>query len=320
MLLPPSPRRRPAGFTLVELLVVVAIIATLIGLLLPAVQAARESARATQCKNNLREVGLALHHYHDHMKRFPSGWRGISSGHVPPQSADDQPGWGWAAELLPQIEQDGLFQQINLRKPLYDPANVAIHQSVRAAIVPVFLCASDGRGPTESQAGLFTIGTDDGTDEADGAVEFHEVDGSPLVPLCEIGKSNYVGVYGTTEVDEAPAAGNGTFFRNSQVGLRDLFDGTSKTLLVGERRSRLGCSTWAGVVAGSKAQRVRTVGVADHTPNHPEGHFDDFSSMHPSGVHFVFGDASVHRLADSIDEEAFKALCTRQGGETADGY
>ena len=173
MLLPPCPRRRPAGFTLVELLVVVAIIATLIGLLLPAVQAARESARATQCKNNLREVGLALHHYHDHMKRFPSGWRGTRPGHVPPQPTDDQPGWGWAAELLPQIEQDGLFHRIDARKPLYDPANVAIHQSVRSAIVPVFLCASDGRGPTESQAGLFTIGADDGADEADETVEYH---------------------------------------------------------------------------------------------------------------------------------------------------
>jgi hypothetical protein len=85
--------------------------------------------------------------------------------------------------------------------------------------------------------------------------------------------------------------------------------------MVGERHSKLGCSTWAGVVAGAKAQRVRNVGVADHSPNHPDHHFDDFTSKHPSGVHFLLGDASVRRLNDQIDEEVFKAICTRAGGE-----
>lgn len=320
MLHPTSSHRRRSGFTLVELLVVVAIVGTLIGLLLPAVQAVRESARATQCRNNLRELGLALHHVHDHVNRFPAGWRGVASGSAPPRPADDQPGWGWGAELLPQIEQDGLFHRIDMRKPLYDPADIAIHQDVRISPVPMFLCASDGQGPGETQFGLFMIGADDGGDEAGEGEEFHEVDGAALAPLCEIGKSNYVGVYGTLEVDEAPAAGNGIFFRNSRIGFRHLTDGTSKTLLVGERRSILGGSTWAGVVAGSKAQRVRNVGIADHVPNHPDGHFDDFSSLHPGGVHFVFADASVRRLGDSIDEEAYKALCTRQGGETLGDY
>jgi prepilin-type N-terminal cleavage/methylation domain-containing protein len=313
--------KRGAGFTLVELLVVIAIIGVLVALTLPAVQAARESGRATHCKNNLRQLGIALHHYHDHMQRFPSGWRGVTSGHDPAEPGDDRPGWGWAAELLPQLEQDGLFRQINFKKPLYDPADTAVHQSVRETAVPAFLCPSDIKGPTDSGTGLFVIGADDGTDEAGSEEhEFHEVDGSDLTPLCEIGKSNYIGVFGTLEVDEAPAAGDGIFFRNSRIGFRDLFDGASRTLMAGERRARLGCSTWAGVVPGSKAQRVRTVGISDHAPNHPEGHFDDFSSLHPTGVHFVFADASVHRLADSIDEQVYKALCTRRGGETAEGY
>jgi len=312
----PQPARRSAGFTLVELLVVIAIVGVLVGLLLPAVQAARESGRATQCRNNLRQIGVALHHYHDHKQRFPAGWEGVVKGHDPVAAVDDQPGWGWATRLLPQIEQSALYDRIDFTKPLYDPSSPATHADVRAAIVQAFLCASDVRGPTDS-GGAFAIGADDGQEETTvGGVLYHEVDGGPFATLCTVGKSNYIGVFGTAEVDEAPAAGDGVFFRNSRVGFRDIADGTSKTLMAGERHARLGGSTWAGVVAGAKAQRVRNVGVADHAPNHPEHHFDDFTSMHPSGVHFLFGDASVQRLSDGIDEAVYHALCTRRGGES----
>ena len=111
---------------------------------------------------------------------------------------------------------------------------------------------------------------------------------------------------------ESGRAGTGVAFHN-------ILDGTSHTVMIGERHAKYGCSTWAGVVAGSKAQRVRNVGVGDHTPNNPEHHFDDFTSQHPAGVHFVFGDASVRRLNDSIDESVYQALCTRQGGEPSGG-
>mgnify|MGYP003344918406 FL=1 len=125
------------------------------------------------------------------------------------------------------------------------------------------------------------------------------------------------GVFGTIEVDDAPGAGNGMFFRSSRLGMRDILDGTSKTLLVGERHGRLGGSTWAGVVTGAKAARIRIVGVADHTPNDRHHHFDDFTSNHPTGVHFLVGDGSVQRIDDTIDEGVYKALCTRAGGESA---
>jgi len=325
-----SPSTRPAAgiavpanraFTLVELLVVIAIIGTLVGLLLPAVQAARESGRAVQCKNNLHQIGVALHHFHDHARRFPPGWRGVRSGHDPAVAGDDQPGWGWAADLLPQIEEEGLHSQIDFAKPLFDAANPLVHQSVRTASATVFRCPSDAAVSIDTAPGVFTIGTDDGTEETTvGGELYRKVDGGPFPPLCDVGRSNYVGMFGTNEVDEAPAAGNGVFYRNSRVAISQITDGTGKTILIGERHSRLGGSIWAGVVAGAKAQRVRTVGIGDHVPNSAEGHFDDFSSMHPSGVHFLFGDTSVRRINDGIDEAVYRALCTRQGGESTAGF
>src|SRR5437773_167530 len=101
------PRRRPA-FTLTELLVVIAIIGILIALILPAVQRVRQAADRTMCINNLKQMGLAMHMYHDVNKVFPPGYLGIPG----PNATDDDPGWGWAAYLLPQIEQTALYNQI----------------------------------------------------------------------------------------------------------------------------------------------------------------------------------------------------------------
>ena len=320
---PGRPRSdRHAGFTLVELLVVIAIIGTLVGLLLPAVQSAREAARATQCRNNLHQIGIALHHYHDHKQRFPAGWAGVPSGHDPAEAEDDLPGWGWGSDLLPQLEATTLFDRIDRARPIFDPAQPGLHAAERRAVVPAFLCASDIPGPSAAGEGVFAIAAASDEHDADDHDHDHEadhpaepVDGPPHTALCDLGKSNYVGVFGTGEVDEAPSAGDGVFFRNSRIGFRGMLDGSSKTLVVGERHSRLGSSTWTGVVAGSNAQRVRNVGIADHTPNHPSHHFDDFTSLHPTGVHFLSGDASVRRIDDSIDETVYRALCTRAGGE-----
>ena len=305
-----------SAFTLVELLVVIAIIGILIGLLLPAVQSARESARANACKNNIRQVGVALHHVHDHQKRLPSGWLGVAPSQEADAPEDDNPGWGWAAALLPQMEESNTYSSIDFTKPIYDDADPSVHQSVRERRVTPLLCPSDVVGPTES-GGLFDIGKDDGEEETEfNGVLYHQVDGGPLPTLCKVAKSNFVGVFGYTEVDDAPAAGQGVFFRNSKIGFHQITDGLSKTLMVGERSSRLGGSTWAGVLVDAKAQRVRNVGIADHTPNNPQGHFDDFSSGHPTGVHFLYADGSVQRINDLIDETIYQSLTTRAGGET----
>src|SRR5262249_27210741 len=128
-----SIRRR--GFTLIELLVVIAIIAVLIALLVPAVQKVREAAARIQCTNNLKQIGLALHSYHDTMKVFPAGY----VSRVDPKDDDLGPGWGWAAYLLDHLEQGNLKRQINFPLDIGNNANAA----ARVQSLPVFLCPSD---------------------------------------------------------------------------------------------------------------------------------------------------------------------------------
>jgi prepilin-type N-terminal cleavage/methylation domain-containing protein len=279
---------RRSAFTLVELLVVIAIIGVLVALLLPAIQAAREAARASQCKNSLKQLGLALHGYHDVMNQLPAGWIG--------NGPEGPPGWGWPTALLAYFEQKNLAESgIRFHLPIDHPQNLA----ARETVLPLLLCSSDGH------AKQFTIGADD----ALGA----NIDGG--TPLFKIARSNYVGMFGTLEVEDEASNGDGVFFHNSRVRFAEITDGLSNTLVVGERNAAFGGSLWAGVVDGAAEAMVRIVGVADHTPNHPSLHFDDFASYHPSGVHFLVGDGSVRRFNDSIDHGVYQGLATRAGGE-----
>jgi prepilin-type N-terminal cleavage/methylation domain-containing protein len=281
-----SNRRR--AFTLVELLVVIAIIGMLVALMLPAVQAAREAARAVQCKNQMRQIGLALHNYHDIHLRLPPGWIG--------DQPEGTPGWGWMVSILPQLEQGNLHDRlINRNLPIADAAN----QQAREHIVNLFLCPSD---PAPKQ---FQLG-------APGGPGITVDDGSPLF---RVSRSNYVGVFGTLELEDDPTAGDGAFYFLSQTRFADITDGLSNTMLAGERGAKLGHSLWQGVVPEASEGMVRIVGIGDHTPNHPDHHFDDFTSYHPSGVHFVVGDGSVRRIDDTIDHTVYQGLLTIGGGE-----
>src|SRR5437868_3103902 len=131
-------RPRP-GFTLIELLVVIAIIAILIGLLVPAVQKVREAAARMQCTNNLKQIGLALHGYHDSNKALPPGY--CDSAPWPNQDAG--PGWGWASFILPNLEQSALGRQCDCNQNV--GSNAAPIPAVRSTVLPIFVCPSDKR-------------------------------------------------------------------------------------------------------------------------------------------------------------------------------
>lgn len=283
------------GFTLIELLVVIAIIAVLIALLLPAVQQAREAARRSQCKNNMKQIGLALHNYHDIANGLPQGWIGINASGQP--FVDGGNGWGWAARILPQMDQAPLYNTLNFSLPMTDPA----HANARTTTLPIYRCPSDV-GPQ-----VWTI-TDSG-----GAA------------LAQLATANYVGVFGISDVDPCagqPApfrcVGEGAFFHNSFIRLADFIDGTSNTFLTGEHKSSEiddWHSTWLGVVPNGDDAFVRILGTADHTPNHPANHIDDFSSHHVGGAHFLMGDGAVRFVSTNISDVVFKGLATRAGGE-----
>lgn len=281
------------GFTLIELLVVVAVIAILIALLLAAVQQAREAARRASCKNNLKQLGLALHNYHDVSSTLPSGWIGLdpATGQPDPEGS---PGWGWAARILPQLERQNVTSGlVNLSLPITHPSNGI----ARVTPLPVYLCPSD--------SGTIVWPLED-------------EDGGVLVRLA---KSNYVGVFGTFDIEDAPAAGEGLFFHNSRLPFAHITDGLSTTLMVGERSSVLGYSTWTGVVPDGEEAMDRIVGICDLPPNpnpvdyDEEGEMDDFSSDHIMGTQFLFADGSVKWIAQDISVNVYRALATRAGGE-----
>ena len=299
-----SARRLVRGFTLIELLVVITIIALLIALLLPAVQSAREAARRSQCINNLKQVGLALANYESSQRVLPPGYvSGIDAA-----NADTGPGWGWAAMILPPMEQGSLFNSVNFALP------IAPQTTATYAIVAAFLCPSDSVKPRWS-------------------VYVRDLSGNPTTLLGLVAPSNYVGVYGTSDpgID-----GDGLFFRNSAVAYRDISDGLSQTLAVGERGHRLGQATWTGSITGAvlfpddndgigypRAEDAPGM-VLGHAggrrgPGDPAGEVNQFYSQHLGGVNFLFADGGVHFLKTTMNYLTWRALATRAGSETISG-
>ncbi|MGD9648878.1 MAG: DUF1559 domain-containing protein [Pirellulales bacterium] len=321
--------RNHRAFTLVELLVVIAIIGLLLALLLPAVQAARASGRRLSCRNNLHQIGVALHVYHDSQGSLPPGWIGVDPATRRPAPLGGS-GWGWGAMLLPQLEQGGLLSSsIRFERPLIDP----IHADARKVALAIFRCPADSADPTfdlvegdghEHEEDEHDEDDHDGDHEEEAHAEDEHAE--PAHVLSEMATANYVGSFGTVDFhpcEHLPpgsrCSGNGVLFHNSGVKFRDIRDGLSQTFAVGERSSRLGHSTWAGVVAGAEDAITRILGTTDHVPNHPSGHFDDFGSAHEGGCHFLLADGSVHFVVESISLPAYQALATRAAGDLPQG-
>ena len=310
------------GFTLIELLVVIAIIAILIALLLPAVQQAREAARRTQCKNNLHQIGLALHNYHDIYKMFPPGQTGADKwGDSCPEGACAN--WNWAAHILPQIDQAPLFNAINITRPLDEAVNTPAVLAQMRNPLEAFRCPSDVGPGTNSQ---HRVPSNNPASNAD-----------CTNPGCqEVATSNYVGANHSWQLNRGDnlffpgqTSGpreqfNGTFGRSQRLGSRtapggrlkqiaieDMLDGTSNVACVGERAWQLNNVTLrAAVVFGHNGD----------TPNHNRqglvygmaGGFwklndtcadcgRGFSSVHEGGAHFLFADGSAKFISENID-------------------
>ncbi len=298
--------RTRRAFTLIELLVVISIIAVLIALLLPAVQAAREAARRAQCVNNLKQLGLALHNYHSAQRVFPPGY--ISNFDT--SGNDTGPGWGWAAMFLPQIEQKPLFDAINIIRPIEDLSNT----TVRTTRMTVLLCPSDSPPPT-----WWAV-----TRSPTGVAQQN---------VCQVAEANYVAVFGTSDpgVD-----GDGIFFRDSNIRIAAITDGTAQTIAIGERAYALGVASWVGSVTGTALFPLSNDGIGyprvesaagmilGHAggnlgPGDPRDEVNQFYSRHPGGVNFVFADGHVAFLKSTMNFLTFRALATRSGGEVISG-
>ncbi len=309
------------AFTLIELLVVIAIIAVLVSLLLPAVQQAREAARRTQCKNNLKQIGIALHNYHDTHRVFPPGWVPI---HQPPSHPADRSslasGWAWSVLLLPMLDQAPLYDALRVGSNPTPPPPAAQDPvaGIHDILLPAYLCPSDSSPDTTDWGGGHYNTGDTG-----------------------YRKSNYAGCQGTNAGHNLLTSWNssarirGTFGPASSVSLRDMLDGSSNATVVGETggprpntsggweyvapascwmRGHDFSSTSSPSLFASAFSVTRLQDRLSAYMNHPFQPWATFASSHEGGAHFLLGDGSVRFISENINAQLYQNL-----GSIADG-
>jgi prepilin-type N-terminal cleavage/methylation domain-containing protein len=282
-------RRRKRGFTLVELLVVIAIIGTLIALLLPAIQAAREAGRRTQCLNNLKQCGLGLLAYHASLNKFPVG-------NVAPSPHNSAGGWwGFQARILPFLES----------RNIYDLCNFTYQGSCFDWVV---LQQSRKRSPATMILDYYKCPDDPLRNEI-----YHDP------AFGDYGCTDYLGVMGTS-----PSSGDGILLHgnyNSAVSLTTVTDGASHTLIMGERGVSNDLYGWPYCGAGDS----NGTGCGDNlmatnlglSAGLPDGnHNYHFWSYHAELAHFLWADGAARPLTYDLDYNVLQALATRAGGET----
>jgi prepilin-type N-terminal cleavage/methylation domain-containing protein/prepilin-type processing-associated H-X9-DG protein len=315
--------RRRAGFTLVELLVVIAIIGVLVSLLLPAVQAARESSRRMQCTNQMKQLVLAMHNYHDTHLVLPINWNsnqqtnGTFSGVV--VWNNNQFGRSWIQQVLPHIEQQALYQQIDFKLPL------ANNLAVAATPLKALAC------PSDTSRRVVRVTTDINADVA--MNNYKSVAGSNW----------YVGIFAPVTSTSTRCAGNpNSFFCGNGVICRgassgnppmhgavttrfsEITDGTSNTNALGEAIPDLAVRSWWYGADGSTATCGIPLNYAVRIgyPNNRAGWrttWQDnygFNSWHPGGANFTRVDGSVRFVSNMIDTPTYRGLATIDGGES----
>jgi len=330
---PTNPRDRRlvrTGFTLIELLVVIAIIAILVALLLPAVQQAREAARRSQCKNNLKQLGLALHNYHDLYRTFPPGWvTWMIPGSTYTENRFGTGKYGWSALILPNLDQASIYNAQN-----FSSHNLPIGTSTGSTPnyldthLPVYRCPSDTAPVTGSSTSVSGYAANN--------------------RVQNWGVSNYSGNFGTFTSCGTGGGGcftisptdtqfNGIFNGNSSVSFRDITDGTSNTILVGEVSAMqyglntttgnppraIGGGLWPGIYQNKEYDIVtRSVyyrsGINNSTPDYGYT-IDGFGSYHTGGCHMLFADGSVHFISENISSASGTTATLQRLGARNDG-
>jgi prepilin-type N-terminal cleavage/methylation domain-containing protein/prepilin-type processing-associated H-X9-DG protein len=334
---------RRTAFTLLELLVVLAIIGVLIGLLLPAVQKIRDAAGRIKCANNLRQIGLALHNYNDTLGQFPPGLQGWQSPWEKPPNKGTHFFWSWLAELLPYVEQDSLYNQGDAWSHLsdLDPdyttfywipfgdywtcwQNTKTPNPIVGTVVDLYLCPADSRN-----------------------LRLEDLDlGFGCAPT-PVAYTEYLGVAGLRLAPWSwpnPEKANGLLHFGSKVRITDITDGSSNTFLVGERppSANLYGGWWFGTGYDLSGRGDVALGPRDYDyaasigcsanpkvgfqPGRIQDDCDQshFWSQHTGGANWLLGDGSVKFVTYAVDSPAkqtstFTDLCTRDGGEVVPG-
>jgi prepilin-type N-terminal cleavage/methylation domain-containing protein/prepilin-type processing-associated H-X9-DG protein len=320
----PRPGTR-AGFTLVELLVVITIIGVLIGLLLPAVNNARESSRRAKCVNNLKQIGLALTAYHNDFQHLP-----IASGY-PDQSATSIT---WAAAVLPNLDERALFAQFDQTKPMWDSVNAIV---VRTAL-PLFACTSDPLAArlSDSDPNRRCL-----TGRSDAGVHNPQVVMGLWYPACigptMLGSSNSSACTqycpGSNQYccqGSDPEQTLGVFTRNHQpIRFEDVKDGLTNTIMAGETLPQY--CVWNGLWCSNAPVASNSIplnflfkllasGKVSRSSSFDMSQAGGYMSMHPLGANMMMADGSVHFFHNDMNFEVYCALGTRAGGETQTQY
>jgi len=337
----PDPRR---GFTLIELLVVIAIIAVLIGLLLPAVQKVREAAARLKCQNSLKQLGLALHNYHDANGRLPPGRKstGSSQGNLNPPYVPDNPilNMHGLVLLLPYIEQGNLYSRFNLKGALGNFLSQQLGQkgtgssvlatpdaiasgnaALAATTIPILLCPSDSGDPIIAPSPFYSPDGGQGVLATKTCYDF--IAAAPGISLFNYWSN------ATTDTRYM-------FGENSTTRLSDVTDGTSNTLAMGEQTLTLVngiTSSWAytGWVSvgldpvGTWNLTYPSTGLNVWDYNHVVNALNNIpgnratwytpASLHTGGVNFVYGDGSVHFISQTIDIPSLTYLSRMSDGQ-----
>lgn len=341
---------KASGFSLVELLVVIAIIGVLTALLLPAVQSTREAARRSHCSNNLKQIGIAIHSYHDAHRVYPPAYLGnplqtgtINGVSFPDGNGNGSSGFAWGVMILAQLEEGSLRDLFNMKTACWAPENLP----AAATRVSVFLCPSASGGSDG-----FVV------DRGEGDPWNPSLSAIPYDPPIVFAHAHYVTnagihqpwgretVYTDFSRPEMVTAGgltteaqiDGPFYRNARLHSHHVTDGLTNTIFVGEHSSVLSNKTWVGVVpycvtcpkypfpsacnsggaivaAHSGPDTHDRPQVIIHAPNNPFGHTDEMYAEHPEGANTLFGDGSVRFISEDVDPFTWVALSTRNVGE-----